>query len=264
MSDQAEKLRQRMRKLRDPLKDMKRVAIVGAQAHARVALFSYNLAMAFLNQEGAPLILEEESTNRGEEHLNVLLNLQDLIEVDEKLGNRLFFEGTKLTQSEGVSILSLPVSKLLDQESDYSQLGLFLGKQTPSHQSVFWVQYSFRETNFQEWFDPSCLLIVTKGDPTDLVSAYTIIKDLHSRNKELAIGVVVTQVDNENLALTAYETLNAVSLRFLEKQLVYCGALTKSHGDTTPLIKDWFGRGTHTPTIYEDCRRFISQGTVTT
>jgi hypothetical protein len=267
MSDQAEKLRQRMKKkLRDPLKDIKRVGIVGAQAHARVALFSYNLAKSLVNQEGSPFLIEEESDHQGEEHLSVLLNLQTLSKVDDKLIETFFLESGQVSQREGVSILSLPFShpRLLDQESVYSQLGTFLGKQeTPLHSLVV-VHYSFTDTTFQERFDPTCQLLVTKGEPTDLVSAYTIIKELHAKKKELPIGVVVTQVDNERQALSAFETLNAVSLRFLEKPLFYCGPLTKRHGEMSPMMADWLGRGSQAPSIYDECRRFIFQETVTT
>jgi flagellar biosynthesis protein FlhG len=266
MSDQAEKLRQRMRKLKDPLKDMRRIAIVGAQAHAHVALFSYNLAKALVNEEGSPLIIEEESDFKGEEHLNVLLHLQKMSKADDKLSDTDLLDSALMNQREGVSIVSLPFSqsKLLDQESIYTQLGLFLGKQTMPLHSLFWVQYSFAETKFQERFDPTCQLIVTKGEPTDLVSAYTIIKELHTKNKELSFGIVITQVDNEKQALTAFETLNAVSFRFLEKSLFYCGSLTKSHGETGSMVSDWLGRGSHVPSLYDECRHFIFQKTVTT
>lgn len=258
MSDQAEKLRQRMRKLRDPIKDMNRIAIVGAQPQAKVALFSYNLAKALVH-DGAPFIIEEESNEVAEAHLNVLLNLNNL-------GEQRLFEKASVSEKEGVTILSLPYtsSRFLDQASAYTELSSFLAKHPSSAQSLLLVQYSFQESAFHNKVDPACHLIVTKSEPTDLVSAYTIIKGLHSKKKEAPIGIVVTQVETEKQALTAYETLNGVSLRFLEKSLVYCGALTKGHGESGPFTADWLGRGLQPPSIYDACRRFILQEKITT
>lgn len=258
MSDQAEKLRQRMRKLRDPIKDMNRIAIVGAQPQAKVALFSYNLAKALVH-DGAPIIIEKESNEAGEAHLNVILNLDNLDEHH-------LFEKASMSEKEGVTILSLPYtsSRSWDQASAYTELSSFFGKQPSPAQTLLLVQYSFQESAFHDKVDPTCHLIVTKSEPTDLVSAYTIIKGLHSKKKEAPIGIVVTQVDTEKQAMTAYETLNGVSLRFLEKSLIYCGALTKGHGESGPIAADWLGRGLQTPSIYEACRRFILQEKVTT
>lgn len=229
MSDQAEKLRQKMKSKRASLRDLSYVSIIEVQPGALGAIYAFNLAKSFAGMDQMPFLLDFEDKTSQEEQLSMLLNLNTVSLPDDIDNEDRFFIEDKFVQKDGVLIyLAALKSKSPGFQMLLNQIGAYVSKQNQqTFKPLFVVQSAFETAFLQELEKSSVLLLVTKGDPNDLVEAYTLIKRVHLVKANLPIGIVVTHSDTLNEAETAFQTLNSVTWRFLDRSLIWCGQLVK-------------------------------------
>lgn len=229
MSDQAEKLRQKMKSKREPLRDLSYVSIMEVQPGALGAVYAFNLAKSFAAMGQTPFLLDIEDKTSQEEQLSLLLNLNTVTLPDDIDNEDCFFLEDKFVQQDGVLIyLAALRSQSPGYQMLFNQIGAYVSKQnTKKFNPLFVVQSAFDTAFLQELEKASVLLLVTKGDPNDLVEAYTLIKRIHLVKADLPIGVVVTHSETFNEAESAFLTLNSVTRRFLNRSLIWCGQLVK-------------------------------------
>lgn len=256
MSDQAEKLRQKMMILRDPLKDVDLITVIEVQPGAKGSLFTFNLAKSFVSLGEAPFLFSLEKEISEEEALSVLLNLKSYpIKADIERGDSIFSEET-FVEREGVTLyLASQSEPNTGFKEIISQAGTHLLRQQERTRPFFVYQTAELAPAIDELDKASFLLLVTKGEPTDLVETYTLVKKIHLIEKTLPIGIVVTRVNDEKGAKQSFETLNAVSMRFLEHSLLWCGYLTKERQ-----VLEGSKRKTKDKSIYDQCAEQILKG----
>ncbi len=228
MSDQAEKLRQKMKSLRDPLCDLGFISIIEVQPGSLGAVFAYQLAATFVALDQTPFLLDIEKIDSEDEQLSLLLNLNNPPFFTDNYREVYSFGEGDVLQKDG---MMLATAALFNQSDHYKpilrQVGAYLSKKIPTHFNPLLVYQSAFETFFlDEIGKASVLLLVTKSDPSDLVEAYTLIKHVHAISEHLPIGIVLTHSGTPKEAETAFQNLNAVTLRFLGRSLLFCGRLS--------------------------------------
>ncbi|MDX5474520.1 MAG: MinD/ParA family protein [Bacillaceae bacterium] len=228
--DQASLLREKMNKKKKGTNEAKlpyTIAVISGKGGVGKSNISLNFALTMQKKGKSVLLIDLDI---GMANIDVLLgSTQKLSIVD------FFHHNYELKQiiQKGPNNLSfiaggsgLTNTFQVDKEKMVSFLLQLRALTNQYDYIVFDMGAGISEENLQLLLSMNEIFLVTTGEPTSLTDAYSTLKIISKQSGSVPFQVIINRALNEKNAIQTFHRLNAVSKRFIKKDLHFLGYIS--------------------------------------
>lgn len=225
MTDQAEKLRMKLEKIKNGT-EAKVIAVVSGKGGVGKSNFSLNFALG-LSQAGKKVLLFDMDIGMG--NIDILMgssaryNIIDMFEESLSIDDIIEEGPNNLSYISGGTGLS----KMFRLDS--SKLEYFLNTtkklMDEYHYIIFDMSAGVSEDTLQFALAAHELFVITTPEPTSITDAYAMMKYFSLKEKETPILLVVNRTHSEKQATQTHLRLSNVVKQFLKKDVQFLGDL---------------------------------------
>jgi flagellar biosynthesis protein FlhG len=204
------------------------ISITSGKGGVGKSNIAINLGLALQELKKNVIILDADL---GLANVDVLLGKKPLFNINHVIEGQKKVEDIIMEVENGLKIIpaSSGIEKLASLDQD--KMDQFIeGLKSVEHNVDFFIidtAAGITQAVLHFLIASNEVFVVTTNEPTAITDAYAIIKAITHRKKEARVRVIVNMCRSYDEALSVFNKINAVSLRFLNKNLEFLGGILK-------------------------------------